>query len=179
NSSSSLFQSKMTGNLVFMLLAPLSSLEIYLAFVGAAVIRGLLVGSCVWLAATGFVVLPVYHLGVLLGFAILGSAMLGALGLIAGLWAEKWDHIAVFQNFIILPLSFLSGTFYRINTLPDFWQHLSYYNPFLYMIEGFRYGFIGIADIPIGMSLIVSGISLVIISVVCLWLLHSGFKIRG
>jgi ABC-2 type transport system permease protein len=179
NSSSSLFQSKMMGSIVFMLLAPLSSWEFYLAFVAAAVVRGLLVGIGVWIAALWFVILPTYSLWALLAFAILGSAVLGTLGIIAALWANKWDHISVFQNFVILPLSFLSGVFYRINILPDFWQKVSYYNPFFYMIDGFRYGFLGVSEVNIGISFIIVSIFFIIVSVFCLWLLHIGYKIRG
>jgi len=178
NSSSSLFQLKMMGSLVFILLPPLSSLEFYLAFVCAAVLRGLLVGLGVWIATLWFVVLPIYSFWTLLIFSVLGSAVLGTLGLIASQWAEKWDHISAFQNFLILPLTFLSGVFYRIDSLPDFWEKASYYNPFFYMIDGFRYGFFGISEINIGISLMIVSLFLVIISAISLWLLHIGYKIR-
>lgn len=179
NSSSSLFQSKMMGNLVFMLLPPLSHFEFYLAFVTAAVVRGLLVGVCVWIAALWFVQLPVYHLGYLLIFALLGSAILGTLGIIAALWAEKWDHISAFQNFIILPLTFLSGVFYQIKTLPDFWQQVSSLNPFFYLIDGFRYSFFAHSETNVQISLIMLGSFFLIISMICLWLLKIGYKIRN
>ena len=178
NSSSSLFQSKMTGSVIFMLLPPLSSLEFYLAFVAAAVLRGLLVGLGVWIAALWFVTLPIHNLLVLLIFSVLGSAVLGTLGLIAALRADKWDHVSAFQNFIILPLTFLSGVFYRIDSLPNFWEAMSYYNPFFYMIDGFRYGFFGRSEIDISISLIVIGVFCTVISVFCLWLLEIGYKIR-
>ncbi|HEC84655.1 MAG: metal-dependent hydrolase [Candidatus Parabeggiatoa sp. nov. 2] len=178
NSSSSLFQSKMTGSITFMLLPPLSSWEFYLAFIAAAVLRGLLVGLGVWIATLWFVVLPIYSFSALLVFSVLGSALLGTLGLIASLWADKWDHISAFQNFIILPLTFLSGVFYRIDTLPDFWQKTSYYNPFFYMIDGFRYGFLGVSEIDMSISLVIVSVFLVTVSASCLWLLHIGYKIR-
>ncbi|KHD06157.1 metal-dependent hydrolase [Candidatus Thiomargarita nelsonii] len=178
NSSSSLFQSKMTGSLVFMLLPPLSSLEFYLAFVGAAVLRGLLVGLGVWIATWWFVELPIYNVWVLFIFSVLGSAVLGALGLIASQSAEKWDHISAFQNFLILPLTFLSGVFYRIDSLPDFWEKASYYNPFFYMIDGFRYGFFGVSEINIALSLMIVSLFLFIVSAFGLWLLHIGYRIR-
>jgi ABC-2 type transport system permease protein len=178
NSSSSLFQSKFMGSLVFWLLPPLSSLEFYLAYLGASVVRGLIVGLGVWIATLWFVVLPIENLWVLLIFALLGSAILGTLGLIASLWAEKWDHISAFQNFLIVPLTFLSGVFYRIDTLPDFWENISYYNPFFYMIDGFRYGFFGVSEIDIAISLAIVSIFLAIVSAWCLWLLHIGYKIR-
>ncbi len=178
NTSSSLFQSKMTGSLVFMLLPPLSSFEFYFAFVSAAMLRGLVVGVGVWIAALWFVVLPIHNFWVLLAFAMLGSGVLGTLGLIASQWADKWDHISAFQNFIIVPLTFLSGVFYRIDSLPDFWEKLSYYNPFFYMIDGFRYGFFGVSEINVSISLTIVSIFLVVVSGLCLWLLHIGYKIR-
>lgn len=142
NTASSLFQSKMTGSIVLFLLPPLSSWEFYLAYVGASVLRGLLVGLGVWVATLLFTVLPIHNIWILFIFAILGSTVLGTLGLIAALWADKWDHISAFQNFAILPLTFLSGVFYRIDSLPYFWEQASYFNPFFYMIDGFRYGFL-------------------------------------
>jgi len=178
NSSSSLFQSKMTGSLVFLLLPPLSSFEFYLAYIAASVLRGLLVGLGVWIATLWFVALPIHSIWVLFAFAMLGSAVLGTLGLVASLWAEKWDQISAFQNFLILPLTFLSGVFYRINSLPDFWAAASYYNPFFYMIDGFRYGFLGVSEIAITISVIVVSLFLIVVSLFCLWLLHIGYNIR-
>jgi ABC-2 type transport system permease protein len=178
NSSSSLIQSKMMGNIVFMLLAPLSSLEFYLAFVAAAVMRGLFVGFGVWLASIFFVQLPVYHFGIILGFAILGSAILGALGIIVALWAEKWDHIAGFTNFVIIPASFLSGVFYSIYSLPSFWQQVSYFNPFFYIIDGFRYGFLGVSDTSVMLSFVICLSFFIVVTALCLWLLEIGYKIR-
>ena len=178
NSSSSLYQSKMMGSMVFLLLPPLSSWEFYLAYVSAAILRGLFVGIGVWIAALWFTVLPINHLWALIVFSILGSGVLGTLGIIASLWADKWDHLSAFQNFLILPLTFLSGVFYRIETLPEFWEKLSYYNPFFYMIDGFRYGFFGISEIAVEISLIIVIIFFVITSAWCLWLLHIGYKIR-
>ncbi|MCK5717919.1 MAG: ABC transporter permease [Thiomargarita sp.] len=178
NTSSSLFQSKMMGSLVFMLLPPLSSFEFYLAFIGAAVVRGLIVGLGVWIATLWFLVLPIYNIGILFIFAILGSAILGTLGLIASIWADKWDQISGFQNFIILPLTFLSGVFYRIETLPEFWEKMSYYNPFFYMIDGFRYGFFGVSEISVTISLSIVSIFFVTLTAISLWILHIGYKIR-
>ncbi|HAI68363.1 MAG TPA: metal-dependent hydrolase [Gammaproteobacteria bacterium] len=178
NTSSSLFQSKMTGSLVFLLLPPLSSFEFYLAYLAASVLRGVFVGLGVWVSTLWFVVLPIDSLWALVVFAVLGSAILGTLGLIASLWADKWDHISAFQNFLIVPLIFLSGVFYRIDTLPHFWEKASYYNPFFYMIDGFRYGFFGVSEIDITISLMIVSVFCFIVSVWCLWLLHIGYKIR-
>lgn len=179
NSSSSIIQSKMNGNLVFVLLAPLSVLEFYLAFVLAAVVRGLLVGAVVYLISLAYVDLKIASPGLVLLFAVLGSAMLGALGVIAGVWATKYDQLAAFQNFIVLPLSFLSGVFYSIASLPDFWREASHLNPFFYMIDGFRHGVIGVSDVDPGRSLLVCLIFLLFLSLLCLWMLHKGYKIRG
>lgn len=178
NSSSSLIQSKVTGNIVFVLLSPLSYLEFYLAFTLAAVIRGLAVGAGVGLVAVIFVDLPVQHLAMLIAFALLSSAVLGSLGIIAGIWAEKFDQLAGFQNFVVLPLSFLSGVFYSIHSLPPFWRAVSHYNPFFYMIDGFRYGFFGVSDVDPRLSLAVISSSLVMLGAVTLWLLKTGYKLR-
>lgn len=179
NSSSSLIQSRVSGNIVFMLLAPLSYLEVYLAFVSASVLRGLIVGAGVYLITMVFVSLPMHSLAILILFAILGSAVLGTLGMIAGIWAEKFDQLAGFQNFVILPLSFLSGVFYSIHSLPDFWQRLSHFNPFFYMIDGFRYGFFGISDVSPVFSIAVTALFLFVLSVLTIYMLKRGYKLRN
>lgn len=178
NSSSSLIQSKITGNIVFVLLAPVAYWEFFLAYVLASMIRGLVVGLGVYLAALWFVLPPLqFPLWTLL-FALLGSALLGALGIIAGIWAEKFDQLAGFQNFIILPLTFLSGVFYSIHSLPYFWQVLSRFNPFFYMIDGFRYGFFGVSDVSPWFSLAVVCGCFLALSAFTLALLRSGYKLR-
>ena len=179
NSSSSLIQSKMNGSLLFMLLAPLSNAEFYIAYTAAAVVRGLMVGGVLYLISLPFVVLPLAHPGVLVGFAVLGSAVLGAMGILAGVWADKYDQLSAFQNFFILPLSFLSGVFYSIHSLPPFWRAVSHLNPFFYMIDGFRYGFFGASDVDPRLSLWVTGMFFALISAICLFLLHKGYKLRG
>ena len=179
NSSSSLIQSKIMGNLVFVLLTPLSHRAWFLAYVGSSVTRGLAVGTGV-LVATSLVVRPefTYPLWILL-FALLGAGMLGALGLIAGLWAEKFDQMAAFQNFVIMPMTFLSGVFYSIHSLPGFWQQVSHLNPFFYMIDGFRYGFFGQSDVSPWISLTIVGSAFLVVSAVAVHLLRIGYKIRG
>ena len=179
NSSSSLIQSKVMGNIVFLLLTPLSYGEFFIAFLAAAIIRGIVVGACVCLVGLLIVDLPMVHPFAVLAFALLGSALLGALGIIAGIWADKFDQMAAFQNFIIMPLSFLSGVFYSIHSLPPFWQQVSHLNPFFYMIDGFRYGFFGQADISPAISLTVVGISFLALSWFTLQMLKSGYKLRG
>lgn len=179
NSSSSLVQSKITGNLVFVLVTPITEFEFFLAFVTAAVIRGLVVAAGVWVATLAFVGLPVQHPLWVLAFALAGTAALGALGIMAGMWADKFDEMAAFQNFIILPLSFLSGVFYSLHSLPEFWQNLSRFNPFFYVIDGFRYGFFGVSDVDPLLSLAVTVGALVAVSALTLVLLKRGYKLRS
>ena len=179
NSSSSLIQSKLTGNLVFILLPPISYVEFFCAYVLASMVRGLLVGAGVLAATVWFVELPLVAPLWALLFALCGSAILGAMGLLAGIWADKFDQLAAFQNFVILPLTFLSGVFYSIHSLPPFWQALSHLNPFFYLIDGFRYGFFGASDFPPLASLAVLGVSLLGLCAATLALLRSGYKMRG
>jgi ABC-2 type transport system permease protein len=172
-------QSKMMGNLVFILLTPLGPLSWFAAYVLAAVVRGLVVGLGVllvtmWFAPISFVA-PLW----ILVFALLGAAMLGTLGLIAGLWADKFDQMSSFQNFLITPMTFLSGVFYSIHSLPPFWQQVSHLNPFFYMIDGFRYGFFGQSDVSPWLSLGLVGGAYVLVAALALQLLRSGYKIRG
>lgn len=178
NSSSSIIQSKITGNIVFVLLPPLSYLEFFAAYVLAAIVRGLVVGVAVLLVTLPFVDMSFRHPLWVAAFAVAGSAILGALGMVAGIWAEKIDQVAAFQNFLIMPLTFLSGVFYSIHSLPAFWQGLSHFNPFFYMIDGFRYGFFGVSDVDPLLSLAVVGIFLGVVSGATLGLLRSGYKLR-
>ena len=178
NSSSSLIQSKITGNIVFILLAPISYAEFFGAYVLASIARGGMVGAGVLLATLGFVELRLEAPLWALAFAVLGASLLGVLGLLAGIWSEKIDQLAVFQNFVILPATMLSGVFYSIHSLPEFWRMLSHANPFFYMIDGFRYGFFGVSDVPPAVSLAVVGVSLLGVSFGTLGLLKSGYKLR-
>jgi len=178
NSSSSLIQSKITGNLIFVLLPPLSPLDMFAAYVLGAMIRGIAVGLGVFVVTAAFAPLSLSHPLWALAFALLGSAILGTLGLIAGITADKFDQLAAFQNFLIMPLTFLSGVFYSIHSLPPFWQALSHFNPFFYMIDGFRYGFFGLSDIAPETSLIVVGIFCLGLTALTLLLLKRGYKLR-
>ncbi len=179
NSSSSLIQSKIMGSLVFVLLSPLSHWHWFFAYVGSSIARGLAVGLGVFVVTVYFgqpsFVAPVW----IVVFALLGAALLGALGLIAGLWSEKFDQMAVFQNFVILPMTFLSGVFYSIHSLPPFWQTVSHLNPFFYMIDGFRYGFFGVSDVSPWLSLAIVGAALLLVSGIAVNLLRIGYKIRN
>lgn len=178
NSSSSLIQSKITGNIVFILLPPLSHLEFFGAYVLASTVRGVMVGLGVFVVTATFVEVPIQSPLWVLAFALLGSALLGAMGIIAGIWADKFDQLAAFQNFVIIPLTFLSGVFYSIHSLPPFWQQVSHFNPFFYMIDGFRYGFFGVSDVSPWLSLAIVGGSLLALSFATLSLLKRGYKLR-
>ena len=180
NSSSSLIQSKVTGNLIFVLLPPLSPLDMYAAYVLGAMVRGLVVGLGVFIVTLMMAPGPfsMAHPWWAVAFAILGSGILGTLGIIAGIWADKFDELAAFQNFLIVPLTFLSGVFYSIHSLPPFWQTLSHFNPFFYMIDGFRYGFFGLSDVAPLRSLALVGSAAIILAALALLILARGWKLR-
>ena len=179
NTSSSLIQSKMHGNLSFVLLSPISAFELYIAFVGAAIVRGIVVGL-------GILIIGMVGFGLtwqspfwVLVFAVLSAAMMGGLGMLAGIISDKYDHLAGFQNFVIMPLTFLSGVFYSIHSLPEFWQQLSFFNPFFYMVDGFRYGFFEQSDVSVYVSSSVTLVFLMVVSAINLILLYKGVKIRN
>ena len=178
NSSSSLMQSKMQCNIVFVLLPPLSHLEFFAAYLLAAMGRGLTVGLGMFLITLCFVPMPLSHPVWASVFAVGGSGVMGALGVVAGIQSEKVDELSVFTNFIILPLTFLAGVFYSIHSLPPFWQKISYLNPIFYMIDGFRYGFFGVGDVSPWLSLGIVSVVFVAISLFALWLIKSGYKLR-
>ena len=179
NSSSSIIQSKIMGSLVFVLLSPISPLGWFVAYVGSSIVRGLAVGLGVLVVTAAFarpgMVAPLW----VIGFAICGAGLLGTLGVIAGLWAEKFDQMAAFQNFLIMPMTFLSGVFYSISSLPPFWQAVSHLNPFFYMIDGFRYGFFGISDVSPWTSLALVAAAWLVVSAIAVHLLRIGYKIRS
>jgi ABC-2 type transport system permease protein len=179
NSSSSLIQSKVTGNLIFILLPPMAPWELFLAYVGAAMVRGLAVGAVLLAVTVWFADLHFAAPGWILIFAILGSAILGTIGLIGGIWAEKFDQIAAFQNFIVMPATFLSGVFYSIHGLPPFWQTVSHLNPFFYMVDGFRHGFFGVSDVALHTSLSVCLVTLIVSATLAMRLLASGYRLRN
>ncbi len=178
NTSSSLIQSKIMGNIVLLLMTPLSSLELFVAFVGAALLRATLVAFGVYIAATFFIEIPIESPLVLVVMLLLSSTALAVMGIIAGIVAEKFEHLAAFQNFFIMPLSFLSGVFYSIHSLPPFWRELSHYNPFFYMIDGFRYGFFGVGDASPLLSMSVVSVFVLALSGLCLIMLRTGYKLR-
>lgn len=179
NSSSSLIQARVTGSIVFLLLPPISYGAFWSAFVLASIVRGLAVGIGVLAVTVWFAPEWPAHPLWALAFAIAGGAVMGTLGVIAGMWAEKFDQLAAFQNFLIMPLTMLSGVFYSIHSLPPFWQGVSHYNPVFYMIDGFRFGFFGVSDVApeIGLAVVVA--CFVVAALLTLWLLKRGWKLRN
>jgi ABC-2 type transport system permease protein len=178
NTSSSLIQSKVMGNIVFTLMAPLGPLEWFGAYLLAALVRATLVAGAMLAVTLLFIRLPVASPLALCAVFLLAAGSLASLGIVAGLWAQKFDQIAAFTNFLITPLSFLSGVFYSVHALPAFWFAASHLNPFFYMIDGFRYGFFGHADVPIALSLAWIGGFFVLVSGLAYWMLHTGARMR-
>jgi ABC-2 type transport system permease protein len=179
NSSSSLIQSKVTGNLVFLLVTPLSHRAWFVAYVGASIVRGLVVGFGVFIVTVWFAPIRLAEPWWIIIFAAFGAGMMGSLGLVAGLWAEKFDQLSAFQNFIIMPMTFLSGVFYSVHSLPTVWQTVSHLNPFFYMIDGFRRGFFGVSDVSPWLSLAVVAGSFLLVATITMRLLASGYKLRS
>jgi ABC-2 type transport system permease protein len=178
NSSSSLIQSKVTGNIIFILLPPMAPAELFLAYLLAAIVRAVVVGAGVFLASVWIVPLPLVHPLWVLAFGIVGSGMLAALGIVAGIWSEKFDQLAAFQNFIVMPLTFLAGVFYSVHSLPPFWQAVSRLNPFFYAVDGFRYGFFGQGDMDPWTSLAIATAAFAALSFFTLYLFQRGYKLR-
>ena len=179
NTSSSIVISKVQGNIVDVLMPPLSATEIYIGFILGGLLRGLCVGLCAGIVMSLFVPIHIHSIRYIIGFAVMGTMMLASLGLAGGIWSEKFDHIAAVTNFLVTPLTFLSGTFYSIERLPEVWQTVAHYNPFFHMIDGFRYGFIGQADgSPLVGLMFLAAIN-VLLMVVCLRMLKTGYKIKS
>jgi ABC-2 type transport system permease protein len=178
NSSSSLMQSKMYGNFDLLLLSPLSAGEIYTAFIIGAVVRGLLVGGAIAIVALLWMPLNFAFVGWSLLFALLTTIVLGAMGFLAGLWSSKYDHLAAFQNFVILPLTFLSGVFYSVHALPEIWQAITWLNPFFYMVDGFRFGMLGVSDVSPWVDFAVTLAFAIVLTLFCVGLLKRGWKVR-
>ena len=179
NSASSIGQAKTQGNIVDVLMAPLDNFELTIGYVGGSVVRGLICGLITSIGFLFFISLEVYSFLALIFYAIMGSLMMGALGTMVGIWADRWDQQQGITNFIVLPLTFLSGTFYSISRLPEFWQNFAKFNPFFYNIDGFRYSFIGKSD----SSLIIGATSIIIINSLliffCYLMFRSGYKLKS
>jgi ABC-2 type transport system permease protein len=178
NSASSLVQSKMQGSIIFVLLPPLSNREFFLAYLLAAMARGCLVGLAVIVSTVWFVHLEVEHPLWIGLFCVLGSGVMGALGVIVGVRCERVDQLAAMQSFVILPLTFLSGVFYSVHALPSAWQIATRFNPIFYMTDGFRFGFFGVSDVSPWLSAAIVAASFVAVSLSALWMIASGYKLR-
>jgi ABC-2 type transport system permease protein len=179
NTSSSVVIAKVQGNIVDVLMPPLSPLEMAVAYVGGGVTRGMFVGVVTAIAIWAFVPLGIHSPAYILFHGLMASMMLAQLGMIGGIWSEKFDHIAAFTNFVVTPLTFLSGTFYSVDRLPPAFWWLAHFNPFFYMIDGFRYGFIGQSDgtLAIGVAVML-GINAAL-GVLLLRMLSSGYKLKA
>jgi ABC-2 type transport system permease protein len=178
NSSSSILQAKMNGLMGDFLTPPLNSLELVLAFAAGAATRGIVVGTVTALAVIPFAHLPISNIFAVIYFGAGASVILATLGIMAGQWAEKFDHMAGVTNFVIMPMTFLSGTFYLVDRLPEPFRSASYYNPFFYLIDGFRYGFIGHAEGSLLVGVIMTAGLAVSFTFVCLWMFETGYKIK-
>ena len=179
NSASSIGQAKSQGNIVDILMAPLSEIDLTIGYVGGSIVRGLICGFVTALGILIFIPLSIHSFSALFFYSIMGSVMMGSLGTMVGIWADKWDQQQGVTNFIVLPLTFLSGTFYSISRLPDFWQNFAFFNPFFYNIDGFRYAFIGTSD----NSLFVGSLTLIIINLIliffCYLMFKTGYKLKS
>lgn len=179
NTSSSIVIAKVQGNIVDVLMPPISAGELFTGYMVGGVIRGVIVGAVCTVAVWATVGITIHAIWAIFAYAVLGNAMMASLGLAAGVWSEKFDHIAAVTNFIVTPLTFLSGTFYSAEQLPGIWNTLIHFNPFFYMIDGFRYGFIGHADgnlwIGLGMLITIN----IILGALTLWMVRTGYKIKS
>tara|TARA_B100001559_G_C16445130_1_gene596362 strand:+ start:51 stop:821 length:771 start_codon:yes stop_codon:yes gene_type:complete len=178
NSASSIGQSKFQGNIVDVLMAPLNNIELALGYILGSVCRGVICGIVTTLSVLIFVPLEIHSLFALIFYTVMGCTMMGSLGTIVGIWADKWDQQQGITNFIVLPLTFLSGTFYSIKRLPDFWQTVSSFNPFFYNIDGFRYAFTGVSDSSLAQGMIFLIIINIILITFCYLMFSKGYKIK-
>ena len=179
NTSSSLVISKVQGNIVDVLMPPLSPSELTLGYALAGVTRGVMVGAVCVAAMTIFVEVHIRDLGLILYHAAMASLMLSLLGLMGGIWADKFDHIAAVTNFIVTPAAFLSGTFYSVERLPGAWNTLAHLNPLFFLIDGFRAGFIGRADGPLLVGALVVAAVNAALWAVCHWMFKRGYKLKA
>lgn len=179
NTSSSIVISKVQGNIVDVLMPPLSPAELYIGYMTGGVLRGLCVGLAAGIAISFFVELEIHSMAMIVVFGLLGTMMLSSLGIAGGIWSEKFDHIAAVSNFIVTPMTFLSGTFYSIDRLPEIWQTIAHFNPFFHMIDGFRYGFIGHADGDPLVAITILAFVNLLLAALCLWMLRTGYKIKS
>ena len=178
NAASSIGQSKFQGNIVDILMAPLSDLELASGYILGAVARGLICGLVTFIGILFFIPLTIHSYTALIFYSLMGCIMMGSMGAMVGIWADKWDQQQGITNFIVLPLTFLSGTFYSISRLPDFWQTISSFNPFFYNIDGFRYAFTGVSDSDLTHGILFLLIINIILIIICYQMFSKGYKIK-
>jgi len=179
NTSSSILISKVQGNIVDVLMPPLAEYELTFSYMLGGITRGLLVGFFVGLFIFMAVDFKIFNILIVLYFAIFSSSLLSMFGILCGIWAKKFDHMAAVTNFVIIPLTFLSGTFYTIDRLPEFWQFLANWNPFFYIIDGFRYGFLGIRDSNINIGFFLLGLSNIFFLILTIRIFKKGYCLKG
>ena len=179
NSASSIGQAKSQGNIVDILMAPLSEIDLTIGYVGGSIARGLICGFVTALGILIFIPLSIHSFSALFFYSIMGSVMMGSLGTMVGIWADKWDQQQGVTNFIVLPLTFLSGTFYSISRLPDFWQNFAFFNPFFYNIDGFRYAFLGQSDSHLTRGILVLICINFLLLFSCYLMFKKGYKLKS
>ncbi len=179
NSASSIGQSKFQGNIIDILMAPLNNVELAMGYVIGSISRGIICGIVTSLGVLMFIPLQIYSLSALLFYTLMGCTMMGSLGTIVGIWADKWDQQQGITNFIVLPLTFLSGTFYSVSRLPEFWQIVSSFNPFFYNIDGFRYAFTGVSDSSLIQGVVFLSIINIVLLAFCYLMFRNGYKIKS
>ena len=179
NPASSIGQSKFQGNIVDILMAPLSDYELALGYIFGAVARGVICGLVTFFAIILFIPLSIYSYSALFFYTLMGCFMMGTMGTMVGIWADKWDQQQGITNFIVLPLTFLSGTFYSISRLPEFWQNFALFNPFFYNIDGFRYAFIGQSDSQLFLGAIILIFLNICLFFLCYLMFKKGYKLKS
>lgn len=179
NASSSLIQAKIMGTATDFLTPPLSPLELTIGFSLGAATRGVVVGLVTALCVMPFARLGLANVLAIVWFALIASLLMGMIGVLAGLWSEKFDHLAAVQNFVVMPMTFLSGTFYLVENLPEPFATISHFNPFFYLIDGFRYGFIGQAESDLLVGVAMSGVLTVIVGAACWLVFRSGWRLKS
>ena len=179
NSASSIGQAKSQGNIVDILMAPLADIELTLGYVGGAIARGLICGLVTAFGIYIFIPFSIHSIPALLFYALMGSLMMGTLGTMVGIWADKWDQQQGITNFIVLPLTFLSGTFYSISRLPEFWKNFAYFNPFFYNIDGFRYAFLGKSDSSLFTGCLTLAVINFFLLFFCYLMFKTGYKLKS
>ena len=179
NAASSIGQSKFQGNIVDILMAPLSDFELAIGYILGAVARGLICGLVTYIGILFFIPLTIHSYTALFFYSLMGCIMMGSIGVMVGIWADKWDQQQGITNFIVLPLTFLSGTFYSISRLPEFWQNFALFNPFFYNIDGLRYAFVGHADSQLLSGAIILALLNICLFFFCYLMFKEGYKLKS